>query len=126
MQVMADMGMIPAEPALVHSSPPSHLAVQLDGRVIGHIAAKLAPLIVQRLHSIKAGTLALQEGNASQGRLPSLQVCYRFPCHRNTGYVSCGGVGWGVGGEGVGVEGACWQSSTSQPSKETYLDIPTC
>ena len=73
---MADMGMIPAEPALIHPSPPSHLAVQLDGRVIGHISAKLAPLIAERLHSIKAAALALQEGNTSRGKLPTLQVQY--------------------------------------------------
>ena len=79
MQVMADMGMIPAEPALVHPSPPSHLAVQLDGRVVGYVAAVLAPMIVQRLHSIKAAALALQEGNTSQGKLPTLQVRHNIP-----------------------------------------------
>lgn len=66
--------MKPAEPALVPPSPPSHLAVQLDGRVIGHISARLAPLVVQRLHSIKASALALQQGWDSQGKLPMLQV----------------------------------------------------
>ncbi len=68
------MGMKPAEPALVYPSPPSHLTVQLDGRIIGHLAAVLAPLIVQRLHSIKAAALALQEGSSSPGKLPTLQV----------------------------------------------------
>ena len=74
LQVMADMGMIPAEPALVPPAPPSHLAVQLDGRVIGHINARLAPPVVHRLHSIKASALALQEGWDEQGKLPTLQV----------------------------------------------------
>lgn len=68
------MGMTPAEPAFIHPSPPSHLAVQLDGRMIGYVAAALAPLVVQRLHSIKAAALALQEGSTSSGNLPTLQV----------------------------------------------------
>lgn len=73
---MADMGMTPAEPAFIHPSPPSHLAVQSDGRIIGYVAAALAPLIVQRLHSIKAAALALQEGSTSSGNLPTLQVFF--------------------------------------------------
>jgi hypothetical protein len=72
-----ELGMAPVEPALVPPAPPSHLAVQLDGRVIGHLAAGLAAAVVQRLHAIKASALALLEGKPGEGVLPTLQVFFR-------------------------------------------------
>jgi len=74
LQVMAELGMAPVEPALVAPAPPSHLAVQLDGRVIGHLPAGMATPVVQRLHALKASALALLEGRVGLGHLPTLQV----------------------------------------------------
>ena len=73
-QVLAGLGMTPAEPAIVPPPPPAHLQVQLDGAVVGHLPAVLAGPVVARLHAIKAAALALTEGRAGADKLPSLQV----------------------------------------------------
>lgn len=47
-QVLTGLGMVPSAPALVPPGPPAHLTVMLDGKVVGSIAAALAPSMVAR------------------------------------------------------------------------------
>lgn len=68
------MGMRPAEPALTPPSPPSYMAVQLDGKIIGHVPAAFGKVIVGRLNSIKAAVLSQKEGIPANGTLPILKV----------------------------------------------------
>ena len=73
-QVLAGLGMTPAEPAIIPPPPPAHLQVQLDGAVVGHLPAVLAGPVVARLHAIKAAALALLESRDGADNLSSLQV----------------------------------------------------
>lgn len=66
--------MMPVEPAIVPLSPPNYLPVQIDGRVVGHLPSNSGSAIYQRLHALKATTLAMRHGNISNPKLPILQV----------------------------------------------------
>ena len=72
-QMMTELGMTPMEPMLVPPAPPAYLQVQLDGRIVGHLAGQLAQPVVERLHAVKAAVLAMQEGRRS-ATLPTLRV----------------------------------------------------
>ncbi len=59
--VLAGLGMAPAAPALAAPPPPGHLAVLLDGKVVGAVRAALAPALVAHLRALKAARLAAEE-----------------------------------------------------------------
>lgn len=77
-QVLADLGMAPSEPATTPPAPPKHIAVQLDGRLIGHLPAALGDPVMARLHALKAAALSRQEGSPPGALLPSLTVSSSF------------------------------------------------
>ena len=60
-QVLTGLGMVPSQPLLPLPPPPLHLAVHLDGRVVGSVRAGLAPAMVAHLRAIKAARLAEEE-----------------------------------------------------------------
>ena len=57
--VLSGLGMIPTSAAA--PTPPNHLTVMLDGKVVGSIKANLAPAMVAHLRAVKAAKLAVQE-----------------------------------------------------------------
>lgn len=58
---LTGLGMTPSTPALPAPPPPSHLIVQLNGKVVGSIRSALAPALVAQLRAIKAAKLASEE-----------------------------------------------------------------
>lgn len=67
-KVLGGLGMVPVAPVLPAPSPPGHLCVQLDGRVVGHVRSTLAPAMVAHLRAIKAANLAAEEQLTPGGR----------------------------------------------------------
>jgi len=65
--VLAELGMAPATSAAPPPSLPRHLTVMLDGRLVGSVAAPIAPHLVDRLRLIKAARLAATDRS---GQLP--------------------------------------------------------
>lgn len=62
-QVLTGLGMLPSAPALAPPPPPDYLAVQLDGRVVGHVrSGGPAAALVARLRAIKAAALQVGTG----------------------------------------------------------------
>lgn len=60
-QVLAELGVVPALLDGVAPNPPAYLEVQVEGRVVGYIQADLAADLVRQLNSIKAARL-LEDG----------------------------------------------------------------
>ena len=60
-QVLAELGMQPAHPALLPQPLPGHLPVMLDGRPLGTVAAAVAPQVAARLRALTAARLALTD-----------------------------------------------------------------
>jgi DNA-directed RNA polymerase I subunit RPA2 len=50
---LLEWGMLPASTGLVPPSPPSHLAVMQDGRLIGTLRATAVEKVVERLRTLK-------------------------------------------------------------------------
>jgi DNA-directed RNA polymerase I subunit RPA2 len=50
---LLEWGMLPASTGLVPPSPPSHLAVMQDGRLIGTLRATAVENVVERLRTLK-------------------------------------------------------------------------
>lgn len=66
-QVLTGLGMLPSAPALAPPPPPDYLAVQLDGRVVGHVrSGGPAAALVARLRAIKAATLQVRVWGAGR------------------------------------------------------------
>ena len=60
-QVLADLGMVPANAVPSILQQPTFTTVMLDGKVIGYIRTVNAPAIVSRLRDIKAARLGAEE-----------------------------------------------------------------
>lgn len=68
--LLTQLGMVPASAA--SPTPPSHLIIMLDGRVLGSIKATLAPALVAHLRGIKAAKLALEEDLTPEAAVPTI------------------------------------------------------
>lgn len=74
MQVLSELGMQPAQPAVVPPSLPAHLVVNLDGRPLGTVAAAVAPLLTARLRALKAARLAATHPSVANDAAPVVQL----------------------------------------------------
>jgi hypothetical protein len=86
-QVLTSQGLLPANPALAPPPPPEYLAVQLDGRPVGHVrAGQQAAALVARLREVKAVALRVRR-LGRQGRTAVRRGCgggWRQGCVRLT------------------------------------------
>ena len=72
LMVLTGLGMVPATAAA--PIPSTHLAVLVDGKVVGAVRAALAPALVAHLRAIKAAKLAMEESLTPDGVTMTLQA----------------------------------------------------
>lgn len=73
-QVLSELGMQPAQPAVVPPSLPAHLVVNLDGQPLGTVASAVAPLLTARLRALKAARLAATHPTVASNTAPVVQL----------------------------------------------------
>ena len=93
MTVLTGLGMSASAstgPAVPIPPPPSHLIVQLDGKVVGSVRSTMAPALVSHLRAIKAGQLAIQENpTPDAARIAVIAEEELVPSHMEVVYIPC-------------------------------------